>query len=336
MNRLILHRTGPGTTVQDLGRPGYLAQGLSRGGAADPVALAEGAALLNQPPSLAVLEIISTVEVEVATPTWIALTGAPKQTSRDGETLVWNASHLLKPGQRLHLGAARKGNFAYLHLAGGIDTPPLVGGRAAHMAAGLGAALTEGTHLPLGAAPDHVQRAQALHTEDRFDGGEIRVLRGPQTGLFSSEVLDHFLATPFTRTAWGNRQGVKLGHEGEGFRPAEGLNLVSEVIVPGDIQVTGDGTPFVLGPECQTIGGYPRIGTVVPADLPKVMQATPGAGLRFRFVDLEEALASHRGIETIHEIALHDLRGQETDLDSRLMAYNLISGVATNVFDHED
>lgn len=336
MNTLILHRTGPGTTVQDLGREGYLAQGLSRGGAADPVALAEGAALLNQPPSLAALEVISTIEVEITAPTWIAFTGAPKQASRDGENLAWNASHQLMPGQRLRLGAASKGNFAYLHLAGGIDTVPRVGGRGAHMAAGLGAPLSDGTRLPLGNARDHLQRSQSLLTKDRFEGGGVRMLPGPQTRLFPPEVLERFLATSFTRTAWGNRQAVKLGHEGEGFRPAEGLNLVSEVIVPGDIQVSGDGTPYVLGPECQTIGGYPRIGTVIPADLPMVMQATPGAGLRFRLVDLEEALSSHQGIGDVHQATLHTLREQAQTPYEKLMDHNLISGVAIDIFDIED
>ncbi|SDJ77818.1 biotin-dependent carboxyltransferase family protein [Aliiruegeria lutimaris] len=336
MTTLILHRTGPGTSVQDLGRSGYLAQGLSRGGAADPIALAEGAALLNQPPALAALEIVSSIEVEVTEPTWIALTGAPKKASRDGQPLSWNACHRLAPGQRLTLGAATEGNYAYLHLAGGIETPQQVGGRGAHLTAGLGPTLSDGMRLPIGPPPAPVQRERALPSEDRFGGGEIRVLAGPQTGLFPAEVLERFLATPFIRTAWGNRQGVKLGHEGEGFRPAGGLDLMSEVIVPGDIQVTGDGTPYVLGPECQTIGGYPRIATVAPQDLPRVMQATPGARLRFRMVTLEEALASHRAIERVHEDASGQLQAQEANPYHNLMVHNLISGVAIDIFDNKD
>ncbi len=336
MTGLILHRTGPGTSVQDLGRAGYLAQGLSRGGAADPIALAEGAALLNQSPTLAALEVISSVEVEVTAPIWIALTGAPKKASRNGQPLAWNASHLLVPGERLHLGPATAGSYAYLHVAGGIATPQLVGGRGAHLTAGLGAAIVDGARLPIGPATEPALNARALPFEDRFGGGEIRMLAGPQTSLFPPDVFERFLATSFTRTAWANRQGVKLGHTGEGFRPAEGLNLISEVIVPGDIQVTGDGTPYVLGPECQTIGGYPRIGTVAPEDLPRVMQATPGAQLRFRLVTLDEALASHRAIEQLHAAAQQRLLAQERDPYSALMAHNLISGVAIDILENED
>ena len=87
---------------------------------------------------------------------------------------------------------------------------------------------------------------------------------------------------------------MRLTMAGAGFSAEGQLSILSEVIVPGDIQVTGDGTPFVLLPECQTTGGYPRIGTVIPADLPRAAQAGPGARLRFRFVGLEEALAAER------------------------------------------
>ncbi|MDV7144096.1 biotin-dependent carboxyltransferase family protein [Tropicimonas sp. TH_r6] len=336
MRSLILHRTGPGTTVQDLGRSGFLAQGLSRGGAADPVALAEGAALLGQSPEFAALEIIASIEVEVTDPTWIALTGAPKQASRNGQPLNWNACHLLAPGERLRLGPATEGNYAYLHLAGGIATPPQVGGRGAHLTAGLGAPLTDGEELPIGPAPEPGLLARTLPEDDRFGGGEIRILAGPQTPLFPPDVLNRFLATRFTRTAWANRQGVKLGHEGEGFRPTGGLNLISEVIVPGDIQVTGDGTPYVLGPECQTIGGYPRIGTVAPQDLPRVMQATPGARLRFRLVTRDEALSSFHAVEHLHAAALTRLQEQDRTPYEILMAENLISGVAIDIFDSKD
>ncbi|WP_068115967.1 biotin-dependent carboxyltransferase family protein [Tropicimonas marinistellae] len=336
MNELIVHRSGPGTIVQDHGRAGYLAQGLSRGGAADRVALVEGAALLDQPLGLAALEFISSVEVEVTAPTWVALTGAPKRARRDGEALSWNACHLLSPGERLHLGPATTGNYAYLHVAGGIATPMQVGSRGAHLTAGLGATLADGARLPLGADPAPRRCARSLPTENRFAGGEIRILAGPQTGLFPPEVLDRFLATRFSRTAWGNRQGVKLDHSGEGFRPATGLDLVSEVIVPGDIQVTGDGTPYVLGPECQTIGGYPRIATIVPQDLPRVMQATPGSPLRFRMVDLQQSLDSHLTIEKLYENARRRIQGPELALLDNLMTQNLISGVVTDILDDED
>ena len=99
--------------------------------------------------------------------------------------------------------------------------------------------------------------------------------------------------------------------------------------MPGDIQITGDGTPFVLLSECQTTGGYPRIGSVLPSDLPRVAQAPPGAEIRFSFVSLDEATR----IERRHAEAQRALPGKVHPLIrdphgmSDLLSYQLISGV---------
>ena len=85
---------------------------------------------------------------------------------------------------------------------------------------------------------------------------------------------------------------MRLDPDGPGFATDGQLNLLSDFILPGDVQMTGDGVPYVLGPECQTTGGYPRVGTVIAADLPRALQAVPGARLRFRFVTREAALAA--------------------------------------------
>ena len=108
MAGLIVHRPGSACTVQDMGRPGYLEHGLSRGGAMDVQALAEGAALLGQAPELAALEMAGTgAEYEARGDLRIALTGAEMEATIDGAAVAWNASHPLREGQRLRIGAAR-------------------------------------------------------------------------------------------------------------------------------------------------------------------------------------------------------------------------------------
>lgn len=337
---IVIRRAGPGVTLQDAGRSGYLSRGLSRGGAADPLALAEGAALLGQSPDLAAIEVAgSGLELEVTAPVWIALTGAPKQALSGRHELAWNACHRLEPGQSLHLGAALAGNFAYLHVAGGFQPPEIVGGRGAHLVAGLGAPLAEGARIPVGDDPDPARPRRQLAAVPRFDGGTIRILPGPQTPLFPDAVVERFLSTAFERTSWGNRQGVKLGFDGDGFAPDAGRKIISEAIVPGDIQITGDGTPYVLGVECQTIGGYPRLATVVPQDLPKVMQATPGARLRFEMVTVEEALRDHRKPGELVRQLQEALSLVADPYDSHaLLAKNLVSGVVAGdeFYDVED
>lgn len=332
---LMIHRTGPQVTVQDRGRPGLLGQGLSQGGAADPVALAEGAALLRQPASHAALEMAGMGgSFEVTQDTRIALTGAPMAASIDGMALAWNASHLLPAGARLEIGAAQRGIYGYLHLGGGIATDPVLGARAAHLAAGIGGALVAGDRLPLG-EDIRTEVGLTLDPEPRLAGGTVRMTRSMQTGLFDAEVLERFQSTAFARDARGNRMGARLEFEGAPFAASGQLSILSEIIVPGDIQMTGDGTPFVLLPECQTTGGYPRIGTVIPADLPKIAQAGPGVSLRFAVVDLAEAVE----IQRRHVAALAKLPGATRPLlrdpaqMQDLLSYQLISGV---VCGHEE
>ena len=326
---LIVHHAGPGVTVQDLGRPGYLAFGLSQGGAADRIAMEEGAALLAQSGDHPALEMAGMGgEFEATEDMRIALTGAPMRASIGGTRIAWNASHRLLKGARLSIGAAEAGIYGYLHLGGGIETPTLLRKRSAHLAAGLGSSVAPGDRLLIGEDRKD-ETGLVLRPEERLGGGTVRIVPSLQTALFSPDAIERFQSTTFQRDARGNRMGVRLVSDGAGFDSKEGLSVLSEVIVPGDIQITGDGTPFVLQSECQTMGGYPRIGSVLPSDLPRVAQSPPKADLWFSFVSLEEAV----GIETRARAARDGLRKRVVPLvrDPRtmsdLLSYSLISGV---------
>jgi allophanate hydrolase len=328
--KLGVKRAGPASTIQDAGRVGYLGFGLSRGGAADQLALAEGAALLRQSPDLAVIEMTGMGGDFVARggDVRIALTGAQMRASIDGTAIAWNGSHLLPDGAVLTIGPARHGVYGYLHVGGGINAPSRLSARSVHLAAGLGDVLTDGTELPIGVDPrDEVN--DILPTTERFDGGEIRLLPSLQTGLFGSDVLARFEDTEFTRDMRGNRMGVRMDSDGAGFAATGGLTVLSEVIVPGDIQVTGDGAPFVLLTECQTTGGYPRIGTVLPCDLSRVAQAQPGVKLRFRFVTLDDAtdveIRANAMVASLRDRVTPRVRDPRDMAD--LLSYQLISGM---------
>ncbi len=335
MRGLKVLKIGPVASVQDLGRPGLLDQGVSRGGAADQLALAEGAALLRQDQGLAALEMGGMGGVfEAICPLRVALTGAPMAATLDGTALAWNASHRMEAGQRLEIGPARRGVYGYLHLGGGVDTEPVLGARSAHLAAGLGQAVTVGDVLPAG--DDHAAEVGlTLAGQDRFQGGELRIVESFQSALFPPEVRARFGDTEFRRGARANRMGVEMLSDGEGFAAAGQLNILSEIIVPGDVQLTGDGKPFVLLREAQTTGGYPRIGTVLPCDLPKVAQAQAGVSLRFRWVSLEEGL----GLQDKHDRELRALPGgcqpllRDPGAMSDLLSYQLISGAVSALAD---
>ncbi len=335
---LIVRRIGPRCTLQDQGRSGCLDLGLSRGGAADLRAVAEGAALLRQGADLAVLEMAGMGgEFEARHDLRVALTGAPMDASIDGGKVAWNASHLLPAGARLTIGAARQGVYGYLHVGGGFEGAAFLGSRSVHLAAGVGRAVAVGDDLPVG-SDKGTETGLFLPTDDRFAGGTLRVVEGFQTPLFAPEVRERFAATEFTRGPRANRMGIQMVCEGMGFAAEGQLNILSEIIVPGDIQMTGDGRPFVLMPECQTTGGYPRIGTVIPADLPLAAQTPAGASVRFEFVSLEEAAQAEA--EARAGLARLTAQAQPLVRDiaqiADLLSYQLISGAISAHHDHTE
>lgn len=288
MSALILRRRFGLLSVQDLGRPGHIGQGLSRGGAMDRLALFEAAALLGARAPLAAIEMAGAGGVfETDAPMRIALTGAPMTATLDNLPLRWSATHLVLPGQRLSVTGLQQGSYGYLTPAGGIDTLQWLGSRAAHLQIEVFAPLEPGK-VPVGPDPSPDSDQMTLDVAGRFNGGSVRVIDGPQTGLFDDEVLSDFYATGFTRSRIANRQGVRCDADGR-FSTRLAAGLASDLIGPGDIQLTGDGVPYVLMAECQTMGGYPRLGTVFPGDLPLVAQAPPGAKLRFARLCLDEA-----------------------------------------------
>ncbi len=322
---LVVERTGPAVSIQDLGRPGLLKSGLSRGGAADRSAFIEGLALLDLPLGTAGIEMAELGgRFRFQVPVRFALTGAAMKATLDGERLDVSTSRFAAAGAVLEVGAAERGVYAYLHVAGGIATPVVNGGRGYHGIGGLGRLLRAGDLLPV--APDPVPDSPPTRLERQAGSGPVRVMPGPQTGLFDRDMLNSFEAAVFTRNPRANRQGVRLDHDGAPFSTRAQLNQVSDFIAEGDVQMTGDGTPYVLLAECQTIGGYPRIGTVLPADLPKVAQARAGEELRFRFVTVDEAEAAWESDEeflaSLKRARIPHIRDPQDIAD--LLAYDLI------------
>lgn len=331
---LTVVQAGPALSIQDFGRTGYRAQGLTKGGAADPIALHEGAALLRQPADAAIEMVGAGGTFASDTDLRIALTGAAMTATIDGAPIVWNASHLLPAGAKLTIGGATGGTYGYLHIGGGLATPKLMGSRSSHLSAGLGASLKSGDTLAIG--PDKgSETGMSLPRDSRFDGGKVHVVESMQTGHFNAETRERFTTTTFKRDPRANRQGVRMDSDGEGFFSDGQLSIVSEVIVQGDIQITGDGAPFVLMCESQTTGGYPRIATVLPCDLPRVAQAPAGANIRFEFVSLEDAIK-------LEQRAAADIKGLSGRIvplirnpaDIRdLLSYQLVGGAISATAD---
>lgn len=323
---LVIERCGPGITIQDVGRSGGMGLGVSRGGAADRPAFLQGAALVGNPASVAGIELSGTggrfrAEAELR----IALSGARMRATLDGTPLEPLSSYRMKSGAVLNIAAIDQGVYGYLNVAGGLLSDCELGGRGRHRVAGLGQDLCEGDRILVG--PDPEPGAQPLRLPaEAFSSAPVRVIPGPQTALFPTQTRLLFENTVFIRSPKGNRQGVRLDHDGAPFATGGQLNQVSDFIAEGDIQMTGDGTPYVLLAECQTMGGYPRIGTVVPADLPRIAQSTPGQTVRFRFVSLEEAEETWISEENLFEAyrCRRELLIRDPRDISDLLSYELI------------
>ena len=318
---------GPLMTVQDLGRPGMMGVGLSPGGAMDRLALAEAAALLGLRAPCPAVEMAGLGgQFTSDAPLRFALTGAEMTARIDDAPCSWNATHVLRPGQTLRIGGARRGTYGYLTPAGGIAGPVRMGSLSAHLSVGLGHRLRDGDRLPLGDDPARDAPLRRLVPDDRFAGGTLRLMPGPQTDWFDAQTRARFAATLFHRSPRANRTGLPLTHDGAGFSAAATGSPVSDFIVSGDVQITGDGSPYVMLAECQTIGGYPRIGTIVAADLPRAAQATPDAPLRFSWITTEEADAlPHGAPDTLQARVEPLIRDPATMTD--LLSHQLIGGV---------
>ncbi len=281
------------TTVQDLGRTGLGALGVPPGGAADAHALRLGNLLLGNDEGAAALEVtLVGPELFFEGEALVALAGAPFAATVDGEVVpAWSAMRV-RAGRRLDLGRTVSGARGYLCVRGGIDVPRVLGSRSTDVATGFGGfdgrVLAAGDLLAFGKAGDaprglRVDAATALWNGPRR---LLRVTPGPQQHWFSPRALASFFSRSFRVSASSSRTGVRL--EGEPLE-APPRSLVTEGVVAGAVQVPAGGLPIVLLVEHPSTGGYPKIASVISADLSALAQLRPGDEIRFAPVSFEEA-----------------------------------------------
>jgi KipI family sensor histidine kinase inhibitor len=262
---------GPFTSVQGGPRYGLSASGVPAGGAMDLAALAAANALLENPPEAAALEFtLIGPELEALAGVRVAVNGAVRD---------------LRPGEHIKIRALASGLRGYVAIDGGLE----------HARPGeVTRPLRKGEELRRPPAASHQPPATALPAGGgRLEAGGriasgllvIRALPGPQLDHFSAP--EQFFATDYTVSPQSDRRGLRLqGPKLDLIR----ADIPPEGTAPGAVQVPGDGLPIALGPDRPVTGGYPKIATVISADLPLLAQARPGARLRFCQVDLAEAL----------------------------------------------
>lgn len=289
---------GVAVTVQDGGRPGYRSIGVPLSGALDPWLLAAANALLGNAADAAALE------VPLAGPTLKAVSGTVRVAlggEVEGRLIsargsvrpvpAWHTATLF-PGDTLQVGGVARG-VAYVAVGGGVAVPVQLGSRATYLRAALGGvhgrALARGDRLPCARLHgDPWLEYRAREAPPRADG-PIRVILGPQDDHFTADALANFLGRPYRVSRDMDRMGMRL--DGPALEhSARGAEIVSDGVTPGAIQVPASGLPIVLLADCQTSGGYPKIATVIRADLGRLGQLRPGDEIRFRSVSHAEAV----------------------------------------------
>lgn len=291
---ILITRAGPLATVQDAGRFGMLMHGVAASGPMDAGAFNRTLALLGAGGSSAMeftqAGIAFTVE---GTALVAAFDGGAFKLKINGRKRDWSTAHALKSGDKVDVAPGAGGNYGYVRFDQEIDVAPLLGSRATNSTVGLGGfkgrALAEGDRLTLLSTGADAQLGALEATAP--DNGPIHVIWGIHADLFAPVVRDAFLATSFRISPRLDRMGVRLEDPAGVFAKAEILSLVSDAIVPGDIQILGDGTPIVLMRDHQPTGGYPRIATVISADLDRFAQLRPGTPVSFAAVSLPHAAA---------------------------------------------
>lgn len=290
----ILH-AGPHVTVQDGGRKGYLRFGVPASGAMDRLALQAANLALGNPTKAAAIEISLGGLTLVCTKGGVTVAVAGGGFIVDaGERLgAWQVS-TLRAGQRIVIRPGTWGSWTYLAFAGDIQSNHWLGSQSTHGSSGLG-----GGKLTTG--------AEVIVTNSRQNAalnGPIpcpafarpranpRVLLGPQDRFFDAETLSDLTSGRFVLTSAYDRMGVRLS--GPALKPVAKLNMPSEPIARGSIQVAGDGVATVLLADHQTTGGYPKIATVLDCDLDGFAQLRPREALGFEAVTADQAIAAAR------------------------------------------
>jgi biotin-dependent carboxylase-like uncharacterized protein len=277
------------TTLQDLGRRGYQRLGIPVSGAIDAVSLR---GILRAP---------------------------PLQSMR------------LRKGQILRIGALSGSAVGYLAVEGGFDIAPALGSQSTFARAGLGGQdgrpLRQGDILPLKQSQAEGRTECRLPSLDLAAPDRVRVVLGPQDDYFSEQSKRTFLQSTYTVTPASDRMGMRLA--GPVLEHAKGFNIVSDGIAPGSIQVPGNGLPIVLLADRQTTGGYPKIATVISADMPALGRLTPGAKVAFAAVDIEAAEAAHRQMHRDLDAIFRSIEPVRTAVIdmTALLEENLVSGM---------
>ena len=298
MGEAAIHVVRPGllTTVQDLGRWGYQAAGVPVAGPMDTFSHRLANLLVGNQHDAATLEItLIGPELEFDAPAMVAVCGAEFEVTCNGQMIANSTATAIPRGARLQFGRRTAGARVYLAVSGGLQTPVVLGSRATHLVCAMGGvggrALVAGDRLPIRPTPvaTTVRRATGLPLPTK-GRARLRIVPGPQADWFSEQATATLAGVSFRVSPRSNRMGYRL--EGAPLTRDRTTEPISEPLAFGAIQVPTAGEPILLMADRQTAGGYPKIASVIAADLPLAGQLAPGDFIEFSYCSRHEAAAA--------------------------------------------
>ncbi len=287
-----VNRPGVLTLLQDAGRFGHNRFGLTTGGPADPLAFNWANRLCGNDRGITALEVtIGGLELECQADTIFALCGADMPLTINGQPKESWRSQRVKSGDRVALGYARRGMRAYLAVADGFNIPATFGSTATVVREGVGGLsgnpLQAGDHLPCAATSSRQCLSLARGYRPVYGGRVIlRVVSGYQSELITNDQQQHFFASEYRLLSQSDRMACRLAGPPIDIDIPD---LLSEGVCLGAIQIPPDGLPIILMHDRQTIGGYPKLGSVMSLDMSQLAQLKPGGLVSFKSVTMAEA-----------------------------------------------
>ncbi len=287
MRGLEIVKSGVLTLIEDKGRYGYADIGIAQSGMADRYSGVLANRLLGNPPFAPLLELsLGGLELLSRIDTCIAVTGADAPLSVNGRSKKLWRTYRIEDGDTVKIGMAKRGQRIYIATKGGFEIAPILGSCSSTLREGIGIFPQKGDILPahshscrtLSYLPPHLIPDFSPHIT-------LRLLPGYQWEDFDQEAKETLLSSAYEVSMATDRMGCRLSGEAIG----SARQIISEPIAYGAVQIPPDGQPIIMLNERQTIGGYPKLGTIIPIDAYMLSQAQPGTKITFIKIDLPYA-----------------------------------------------
>lgn len=336
---IIIERPGLLSTLQDRGRRGLRHLGIPWSGCLNPTWQQLGNTLAGNEADHCVIECFEGgLQFQVGqAPVRMAVMASPSlRMSVDSETASFPVlpcrSYTLTPGSKVSLISTGAFRHAIVSLTG-LQIEQQLGSTSTYSKANLGGlngkVLQAGDVLPTATQLSGSEYQCIDPLSSAYANTVLRVVLGPQQENFSTRGIETFLNSEFEMGADADRMGVRLTGPAIEHRDEAAKNPVSDAIVPGSIQVPGNGQPIVLLNDAHTAGGYPKIATVLSIDLPLLALQRAGTCFSFESLSIDEAIDAVRDQRQLVEQALSSIKPlTDTAITTEILfANNLIDGV---------